>query len=365
MRVLHVISDHNIGGAGILLLNLLKHFDRSRVESVVALPKDSMLCKRLQALKIPFYGLEHSCDRVSIASVKELRTLIKALSADAVHANAALAARVAGRSCRVRVVHTRHCCFPTDGKNKFMREIMGIGNRLLSDCVIATAEAAAKDLLELGIPTSKIKIIINGSDPVRTVGEAELNAVRDGWRIAPNAFCVGICARLVACKGHDTFLRAAREVLKQNDAPFAFLIAGDGPERKRLEDEARALGIDGSLRFLGFLDDTAPFYRLIDVNVNCSVGTETSCLALSEGMSAGVATVATDYGGNPKMIEDGKSGFLFPQGDSHALAEIVCRLEKDRALLHEMRRGAAECYEKCFTAERMAREVTAVYESLF
>ncbi|MBQ8212867.1 MAG: hypothetical protein IJZ80_02565 [Clostridia bacterium] len=60
MRVLHVISDHNIGGAGILLLNLLKHFDRSRVESVVALPKDSMLCKRLQALKIPFYGLEHS-----------------------------------------------------------------------------------------------------------------------------------------------------------------------------------------------------------------------------------------------------------------------------------------------------------------
>jgi hypothetical protein len=77
MKVLHVISDENIGGAGILLLNLLEHFDPSRIESRVALPRGSALIPRLEALGIACIPLAHNCDRFTPASVRELLQLIR------------------------------------------------------------------------------------------------------------------------------------------------------------------------------------------------------------------------------------------------------------------------------------------------
>ena len=364
MKILHVISDRNVGGAGILLLNLLRHFDRTRVESLVALPRGSALRERILGLGVVCYELSNDCDVADFASVREIARLIRISKIDLVHANAALSARIAGRLCRVRVVHTRHCCFPQKTRGALLQAILRRCNASLSDRVIATATAAADDLLALGIPMEKIKVIINGSDPVREVGEAELDAARAAFGIDKSAFCVGICARLVACKGHSTLLHAAREVLDTSPSPIVFLIAGDGPERERLQSEARDLGIADYVRFLGFLNDTAPFYRLLDLNVNCSVGTETSCLAISEGMSAGVPALATDYGGNPAMVEEGTSGFLFPQNDSHALANLILRIQSNRSLLNSLRHGALLRYQAHFTAERMTRQTTRVYEEI-
>ena len=112
MKVLHVISDKNIGGAGVLLTTLLQNFDRRRVESIVALPKGSALLERIRNLPIKILELEHPCDRLSMCSIWELRGIIRDCSPDIVHANAALSARLAGRLSGKKVVHTRHCCFP-------------------------------------------------------------------------------------------------------------------------------------------------------------------------------------------------------------------------------------------------------------
>lgn len=368
MRVLHVISDHNIGGAGVLLLNLLEHFDPSRIESRVALPRGSALIPRLEALGIACIPLAHNCDRFTPSSVRELLRLIHAESIDLVSANAALSARIAGRLGGVRVVHTRHCCFPPEGVWRFlpMCALGGLFNRLLSDRVIATAEAAANDLCRLGVPREKVTVIVNGAAPVREVGERELDAARCAWEIPRDAFCIGICARLVPCKGHETFLHAAKLLCDASpDRDFRFLLAGEGELREVLEGLARDLGIGDRVKFLGFLEDTAPFYRIIRINVNCSIGTETSCLAISEGMSAGVPTVASDYGGNPAMLGEGHAGRLFPKGDPHALAERLCEIAKNPALEQEMKTAARLTYEHRFTPRRMADEVVSLYESLF
>ena len=113
-----------------------------------------------------------------------------------------------------------------------------------------------------------------------------------------------------------------------------------------------------------FLSDMAPFYRLLRVNVNCSSGTETSCLALSEGMSAGVPMVVSDYGGNRAMIGDGQAGLIYPVGDSDALADAVCRIVSDPALEQTMRRAAAARYRSHYTAAQMTEHLTRIYEAL-
>ena len=365
MRVLHVISDENIGGAGVLLVNLLRHFDKARVDSVVALPRGSRLCERLWGKGAEICELKHPCDRVSPAAVRELSRLIREKGIDLVHANAALAARIAGRCCGVRVVHTRHCCYPPSGvwASPAMRVLGGVCNRSLSDRVIATADAAAEDLADLGIPEGKIEVILNGSDAVREVSEDELRIWRERWRIGEADFVVGICARLETCKGHETFLRMAESLCRRGGS-FRFLIVGDGSRRAALEDMARRLDISDRVTFTGFVSDMAPVYRLLRVNVNCSQGTETSCLSLSEGMSAGVPAVVSDYGGNAAMIGRSCAGIVVPVGDSEAFADAVWRIAKNPALEGEMCAAAHARYLSHYTADAMSARVTALYEGL-
>lgn len=367
MRVLHVISDENIGGAGVLLTNLLSEFDSARVSSIVALPENSLLRERIETLGVPTVLLRHGVDRVEPSAVAELMRCIRRSRAEIVHANAALSARVAGKLCGIGVVHTRHCCYPPRGIWRFspIRLAGGICNCMLSDRVIATADAAAENLRSLGIPQKKITIIINGSKPIRAVSDGELEASRRAFSIDPNDFCVGICARLEDCKGHDTFLQAARILCER--APkisFRFLIVGTGTRRTALEEMARSLGIEDHVRFTGFVVDMAPIYRLLRINVNCSSGTETSCLALSEGMSAGVPCVASDYGGNRAMIGEGDAGMLFPVGDAAALAECILQIAESPDREVQMRRAALLRYAQKYTAKRMADEVAALYQQM-
>lgn len=366
MKILYVISDYNIGGAGVLLCNILRNIDRKRFRCSVALPYGSELRERLLALRVPVRELENPCDRFSPASVWELSGVIREASPHVVHANAALCARIAGKLCGKKVVHTRHCCFPVEQSgNPLVRAAERMGNRLLSDRVIATAQAAAVNLEQLGIPRSEIRVIVNGSEPVRPVEEGELNEWRRRLWLDAQDFCVGICARLEPCKGHETFLRAAAiAVGRMPHRRFRFLIVGEGSQRRKLEGMIRAMGLEDVVRLTGFVSDMAPIYRLLRVNVNCSCGTETSCLAISEGMSASLPTVASSYGGNRAMIGNDGAGICFPVGNATALAEALCRIASDPALEQSMRQAAYRRYSSRFTARAMTRRLEKLYLSL-
>lgn len=367
MKVLHVISDRNIGGAGVLLCNLLECFDREKIESTVALPCDSELASRILKMDIPIFYLKEACERLSPSSVLELSRIIKKGEVDVVHTNAAVSARVAAKLCHIPVLHTRHCCFPPSGilANPMMRRAAGVVNRVLSDYTIATADAAAENLRQLGIPEKKISVIINGSLPVRDVDETTLSETRKLYGIQNGDFTVGICARLEECKGHDTFLSAAAILKQQNPhIPFRFLIIGDGSRRQELQELSSSLGLDDCVIFTGFVSDMAPIYRILRLNINCSRGTETSCLAISEGMSVGLPTIASNYGGNASMIGEAGAGILFSVGDAEALANAILQIAEDEELEQKMRHAARERYLSHFTAEKMAREVEKVYQNL-
>ena len=366
MRVLHVISDGNIGGAGVLLTSLLRHFNRDRVQSVVALPYRSALAERILSLGVPVRFLRYRADRPSWQSVGEIARLLRAERIDLVHANAAINARIAGRYQKIRVVYTRHCCYPPKGiwRLSAVQRLGGCWNNALCDHAIATAEAARDDICRLGVDEGRVSVIINGSEAVREVSEEELEAARLAWGIPADAFVVGICARLEACKGHETFLRAAQMLVEEGRRRIRFLIVGEGSRRDVLEEMTHTLGLDAFVRFTGFLGDVAPAYRLMDLNVNCSHGTETSCLAISEGMSAGVPAIVSDYGGNRAMVGDSLAGRIYPVGDSRVLADAIRTVMDDPHLEAQMRIAARERYLTAFSPQRMTEELTRVYEAL-
>ena len=365
MKILNILSDSNIGGAGRLLVHYLRNFDRARFDGWVALPKGSALIPSVRETGFPVieleYGADQSWDR---RSVGELRRVIRELRPDIVHCHSSLSGRVAAWLEHVPGrFYTRHSVFPPSKKLTTFpgKQLNGLLNRVLSTDIVAVAEAAKKNLTDTGVPADMITVIINGVEPLREVTPAECEAPRDALGVGRDDFVCGIVARLEDYKGHSYLLEAAKAVLAAHPATD-FLIVGDGSQADALKKQAADLGITGNVLFTGFTDDVAPYYGIMDLNLNCSWGTETSSLALSEGMSLGVPAVATTYGGNPCMIEDGKNGLLVPEKDPGAMAAAILSLIDDPARLADLSAAARRVYAEKFTARAMTEQLEAMYE---
>ena len=122
--------------------------------------------------------------------------------------------------------------------------------------------------------------------------------------------------------------------------------------------------MDGHLTMVGEVRDVAPYTALFDAAVNCSVGTETSSLALSEAMSLGIPCIASRFGGNVEMVREGENGLLFPVRNERALCAAIERLAWDRVLYEELSRGARGRFVRELRAEGMAAKYDALYAEL-
>ena len=363
IRVLNVISDSNIGGAGRVLLNYLQYADRSRFETMIAVPRGSLLCEPLRELG----GAVHEVDGLAERSyhkddVRTLMELIRKVDPDIVHTHGALSGRIAGRRCGKAVIYTRHSAFPVPAKLKYPpgRWINKLVNEHYADHIIAVSPAAAQNLTDAGISRKKITVMMNGVAPLTRATEEECAALRAELGLAPNVFTAGILARIEPYKGHLYILEAA-EQLKREGRSFRILIAGTGSFENEVRRAITEKGLEHEVLFLGFRSDVAKLLSILDVQLNASYGTEASSIALCEGMSLGVPAVASDYGGNPWQIDDGEDGLIFPSRDSAALARALARLMDEPETLKNMQKRAVEIFRERFTGEIFARNVERVY----
>ncbi len=364
VRVLEVISDTNIGGAGVLLATRCSHMDSKRFDLWVAMPKGSMLKQRFCFGGVSVIEFDGCYDRsLEWKAILRWVMLLKRLRPAVVNCHSCFACRIAARLCGVPVlIDTRHCAYPP---KKWMTKFPGkwlIGALLngCSDYTIAVAEAARQNLTDMGVKREKIQVIINGAEGVLAYDAEQKKALRAKHGIPEDAVVIGIFARLEPCKDHKTFLRAASLLSAEQDR-FFYLIVGDGSQKKVLRQYAHRLGISNRIRFVGFVSDVTPYFNITDIQVNCSVGTETSSLALSEGMSIGIPCVVSNYGGNPYMVRNGKNGFVVPVGREDLLAERIKQIASDAALYRALSEGALERFEKELNAKRMADQVSRLY----
>lgn len=365
MKILHVLSDTNIGGAGMLLLNCLAHFDTSEFEIKVVLPRDAELKERVEALGYEVidmkYGRDTSYER---SATRELVEIFKSEKPHIVHTHSSLSARIAARKCRVPIIfQTHHCAvMPPKYKTVFpFKQIFGALNNYFSDRIIATAETAASILAMQGTKKEKISVILNGSEPLDKISDEEKKKLRSSLGLDDDSFVFIIAARLEAVKDHRTFIEAASEASKIH-RNMRFLIVGKGSLEESLRSLAADLALEDKIIFAGFCKDVAPYMSISDVNVNCS-RSETSCLALSEGMSLGLPAIASDCEGNTAMIKDGLNGLVFERENSEMLATAMITLYENSALRRKMGENASEIFKKSFTASVMTHRLEELYRA--
>ncbi len=366
IKVIHVISDTNIGGAGTVLLTILRNIDRSRFDVKVVVPEGSALISRVDAL-----GFEHICTKggadksLDLGSISEYRKIFKTEKPDIVHTHAAMAARIAAFLCRVRVrIHTRHSTFaPRPILTKFpFRNICGFINNTLSTQMISVSESTKDNLTAMGANPKKIEVVINGAEPLRDVSEAEAAELKATLGIKKGDFVVGMSARLEEVKGHIYLIEAARIIHERGGDNLKVLIIGTGATEKQLKAKTAEYGLTDSVIFPGFVTDVAPYIKVMDVIVNCSFGTEATSMALIEAMSLAKPTIATDYGGNAFIIENGKNGYIIPQKSASNLAEAIQKLMDNPEKLREMAKFAYSKYICRLTGKIMTGKTEKIYE---
>lgn len=364
IKVIEVISDTNIGGAGTVLLTCLKNFDRTEFDVSVALPKGSMLTEKIIELGYKVHEMSIKGDEsFDSAAITEYKKLFRAEKPDIVHTHASLSARIAAWQSGVKSrLYTRHSTFDPPKKLTVFpgKQISGILNGTLSTKIVAVSHSTEKNLLDMGVSKKKIRIIINGAEPLAQSTSEQTDALRSVLGIARDEMIFGMSARLEAVKGHEYFIRAAAKLL-DSGVKAKFIIMGSGSEEENLHALANELGISDSVIFTGFVSNVAPYVALFDVIVNCSWGTEASSMALAEAMSLSKPIIASDFGGNPYMVHNGENGFITPQKDADALCDAMKRFVNLPELLENMGASSLARYNSELTGAAM----TANYEKLY
>lgn len=371
MRVLHVITDTNMGGAGRYLLTLLAQPSFRRIEVYVACPAGE-LQRRIDALGVSRIDIGGKDVSLSLPLVAELARAIRRVDPDLVHTHSCLSARIASRLLGIPVVYTKHNVSsippaeraaegagPWGGAAGRLFRMMVA--RLFSNAVIAVSEVVREDLIKSGVPASMVATIPNGVDLAAFPRPARrLAGPGKKDDVGAIGVTVGTAARLHPQKALDVMIEAARIVV--DAAPGTrFLIAGTGPSEAELRRKIQRLQLGSYVEMAGFVEDVPGFLRQLDVYV-LSSRYEGLPFAVLEAMAARLPVVATNVGGVPEAVVDGVTGILVPPGDSRLLAEGILRLIRDPQMAARMGMAGRARVEEMFSAEAMATRTIEIYE---
>lgn len=205
-----------------------------------------------------------------------------------------------------------------------------------ADALIALTETMRQDILKSGKSPNSVFTVPN-------MVELSQTSVFKSPRQTSKPI-IGVCARFAAIKGVDVFIKALAE-LKNRNIEFEAKIAGDGKEKKKYVQLIQELDLQHSVRLLGWIEDTDPFYQSLDIF--CLPSREEAFgLVILEAMKHSLPMVLTHLSG-PLDIIGNTQGALFVQPeDPIQMADALERLITDKSLVHQLASQAHDRVQK-------------------
>lgn len=259
---------------------------------------------------------------------------------------------LAGVRDRPRVIVSERCVdvWKAGWQRWLDRRLIGRTHRL-----IANSASVVRFYHELGLPSSRIVVIPNAvevpDDAERPLPAAQRQRLLAELGFPPDAKVVGYLGRIARQKRVDDLIWAA-ELLHRIDQRAWFLIAGDGPEREKMQRFAEQVGIADRLRFLGHRDDVPQLLKLIDVFWLAS-DFEGLSNSVMEAMAAARPVVVSDIPPNRELVTDGQTGLIVPVGDRMSLAKAGARLLAEPSLARRLGHAAHHRMKSDFSVSKM------------
>lgn len=368
MKVIHLISGGDSGGAKTHVLSLLQNLNKTITAQLVCF-RDGPFAEEARAMGIPTM----ICGGNNIPHLRrELAAYIRQGGYQLIHCHGSRANMIGAllrKPTGLPVVSTVHSDYKLDYMGRpFARLTFGAINAWALrhlDYRIGVSDAMVDLLINRGFPPDRFYAIYNGIDftPAPSQGDRLAYLRGLGADVEENSVVVGIAARLNPVKDMSTLIRGFAEGHKSCPR-LRLVIAGDGEERQKLEDLAKELGVEKEVTFAGWISGGMDrFYSALDVNALTSLS-ETFPYALTEGARFHLATVATAVGGIPYLIDQDVNGYLFTPGDWQTLGRYLAALGNGDALRREM---GEKLYEKAsakFSIQSTVDTQLHIYEEI-
>ena len=367
MKVIHLIGGGDTGGAKTHVLNLLRELNNS-IDARLFCFRKGDFSEDAEKMGIPIDVIESGNP---VVGLRELKRLLAGEHVDIIHCHGArgnLMGNLIKKHLGAPVVTTVHSDYRLDYLGRPVARLSyGTTNMVALRRVnyyIGVADPMTDILIQRGFPADRIYTVYNGIDfktPIQVVPKEEfLRSVGMKWE--EGDVIAGIVARLSPVKDIPTLLKAMKIACQENPR-LKLLIGGDGEDRQKLEAMTRDLGLTGKVHFAGWINDINSFYHAIDINLLTSIS-ETFPYSLTEGTRMHRATIASNVGGVPVLIDHGVNGFIFEPGDYRQLAQQLLTLAGDKALRDTFGERIYQKASREFSIERMVEHQLQIYDSI-
>ncbi len=380
LRILHVIGGGDTGGAMTHLLPLLSGLQRSGCDVHLLCLGAGGLAERarLRGVPVRVVPMKNAWDAAVLPSLR--RTLSDGPWSeggsgrwDVVHTHGMRAnlpvrlglPRGRRRPCLLTTVHSDLLLDYSSPLLARVYQALDLSTARLVDTIICVSDSLRALLVERGYPRDRLVRIWSGIEwPAE--GESNTGNTDGGDGRTGRIPRIGTVARLAPVKDLGLLLEVVAR-LRRTIPRLECLIAGDGPERSRLEDLARHLGLAEAVRFIGRVEDPGPFLASLDVFVVTSVFEGGVSMSVLEAMATGLPVLTTAAGGVAEAVKDGETGFVAARdGERSALAATLTERAETLLADHDLRQrmgaaGAARVRE-CFLVERTVAKTLRAYE---
>jgi L-malate glycosyltransferase len=353
-RIVHVDTERTWGGGQRQLHLLATRLRGQGHRSWSAVRPGTQLSAELADADLPVVPLAPAVEWDPVA-VRRLRTLLRSVDADVVHAHSGHAvalAALASAGTRTRLVVSRRVALPLR-RNPVTRWKYGRAAR-----IIAVSEHVRDVLRAGGISDGRIGVVRSGMDLARRPAPAREATLASLGVDRRRPLVVMVSALVPPHKDPGTFV-AAVAAARAAGCDCQALLVGGGPLAGETERAGRRAGLEGALRLTGFRSDALELLAAADVAV-LSSRDEGLGTTLLDAMQVGVPIVATAAGGVREVVRDGVDGLLVPVGDGAALGAAIARVLSDRALGEALVASGRERV-RAFSIERTVRATLRQY----
>jgi glycosyltransferase involved in cell wall biosynthesis len=349
------------GGGEVSLFQLMRGLDSSQFASVLICPERGEFCSRAESSQIPVQVVRMpSLKGLGLfslpSSVWKLLSLIKKQEIEIIHANGSRCMIYAGLSGKLSGVPVIWHVRATDTDPLLDRFLA-----LLSDRIIVNSRSVLKRFSFFKEP-ARIALVYNGVDLKKFNPSVSGENIRREYSIGRDEKVITIIGRLDGFKGHRYLLEAAKRVL-DGSRQVRFLIVGDGVVRDKLEILAKDLEVAGSVVFCGQKHNVPEFLAASDVVVSASLK-ESFGRVIVEAMAMAKPVVATNVGGVPEIVQDGKTGILVEPADCDGLASAIISVMDSAETAFKLADEGQKRVRENFSLENHIREIEEIYNTL-
>jgi glycosyltransferase involved in cell wall biosynthesis len=372
VKVVQIIARMNVGGPAVIVADLMRSIDSSKVEQVLI----TGYCDSDEADYLETVATDIKATRIaglgrSVSVVSDIRAffalvaMIKKIAPDVIHTHTAkagvlgrLAAILAGRSAKR--VHTFHGHLLHGYFSGWKVKLVIAIEKFLAkrtEVLVAVGNQVKSDLLAAGIgKADQYRVFYPGLvEPAKVAKEV----ARKQFDMALDDIYIAYVGRMTAIKRPDRLLNTAAEI-KARNLPVKFIVAGEGDlfDATKRDSERRDLPVE----FLGWRKDIGALFAASDIAILTS-DNEGIPLTLIQAAQASLPIVATGVGSVSDIVVHEVNGYLV-DSEPAALADALQKLAIDPVLRQIMGDAGRERTSRYFSLEKMCADHTELYQLL-